>query len=250
MKVFDRYLSGVSTLKISLAILVFLLVGCGSDGNSNEIDNSGVVRPTGPGEENDEDNEEDPDEDIDEDIEQVGTQLDEIGDGNGGVVIEGENCDWNSANDGWVDNCTIYDDSMAPGEGYRRSLYTMGIQRLVYCLGDIDTEKSIEEFSDGIFGPVTTEAVIALQERINVVADGKVGENTWGAFEDLLDAPKVYNEEFASYSIRALECDDLTAQFYQRRSSDYDWKMARTPGSGSMINFSTECDPQVIQGCE
>ncbi|HSN59206.1 MAG TPA: peptidoglycan-binding protein, partial [Clostridiaceae bacterium] len=34
--------------------------------------------------------------------------------------------------------------------------------------------------SDGIFGPVTENAVISFQKRLGIMVDGVVGQQTWG----------------------------------------------------------------------
>ena len=219
MKVFERISSGFSAKTIVLMFLASIMFGCSSSDNDDGVINT---------------------EDPDDTTEVAGDPLDEIGDGAGAEAQTGEGaiCDDASRNDGWEDNCEINDSET----GFNNSLYAMGIQRTVFCLGiNPSSSASIEAFADGVFGPMTKLAVEEFQERRNILVDGFVGPQTWGALEDVLDAPVVFDTEYAQYSVRgAPGVCDTEAQFYQRRTTPFDWKMARTPGSAEMILFSTD----------
>lgn len=168
----------------------------------------------------------------------AGDPLSDFGDGEGDVaqVGEGAICDDASRNDGWVDNCKIYEGSA----GFSTSLYALGIQRIVFCIGiNPSGAATIGQFADGIYGPNTALAVEEFQSRRGILADGVVGPQTWGELEDVLDQPVVFDSEFAAYSVNSVNCGS-EVQFFQRRAAPYDWRLAETPGSSSMIPFSTE----------
>lgn len=68
-------------------------------------------------------------------------------------------------------------------EVLREGDYGVGVSALQYYLNYIsDFYDTIPQVAiDGVFGPATTEAVIALQNVFGLVPDGIVGENTWNA---------------------------------------------------------------------
>ena len=146
-------------------------------------------------------------------------------------------CDGDSRNDTWTDNCALQKDGL-----YGNSSYTKGVQRVVFCLGiNPGNSASIEAFSDGLFGPNTEAAIMEFQENQQLVADGIVGPQTWGGLQDVLDLPQDFDVDYISYSVQGNGCG-TEIQFYQLADQPdevpFSWKMARTPDSPEMIQFS------------
>jgi hypothetical protein len=222
MKLLEQSLSTQPLKMALLVLLTSLAVGCGSSSNTDDeefideepIDNGGVVT--------------------------------EIGDGVGSVAPDKDGlCDGESKNDGWTDNCTLNQ-----GGTYGDSSYTKGVQRIAFCLGiNPSNSTTIDAFADGLFGPNTEAAVEEFQRRRDksdansfdstILVDGIVGPQTWGELEDVLDSPEVFDNEYYSYAVNGADCG-LEAQFYQRGTANFDWKMAKTPGSIKMIQFSID----------
>lgn len=119
------------------------------------------------------------------------------------------------------------------------SSYTKGLQRIIFCLGSHPDNQTIVAFSDGIFGPNTKAAVEQFQTDSSIAVDGIVGPETWGALQNIVeldpevDAGNGYN----SHSLISNDCG-TEPQFYQNQTGNGDWKLAKTPGSTTMVQFS------------
>ena len=113
----------------------------------------------------------------------------------------------------WDDNCGV-----SRFGQFRNSLYTAGIQRVVYCAGFGDAA-DVDAFTDGDGGPATFGAVEAFQEANELTADGIVGPSTWGALQDELvivtSAPLTGDGPFFDgYGVSGGRCAD-DVLFYQ-----------------------------------
>jgi len=104
------------------------------------------------------------------------------------AVCGGENgSDNNSSNNDWSDNCVIRRGQFAT------SLYSVGIQRLLFCAAGnfasgTTSGTDYREFADGIYGPNTEAAVEAFQRtEEGLTVDGIVGPVTWGRLQNLVD---------------------------------------------------------------
>ena len=98
--------------------------------------------------------------------------------------------DNNSSNDDWADNCLIRR-TVDSGQGqFADSLYTVGVQRIIWCSGfDSDSPSgSYTAFADGEFGPGTELALTRFQggEPNPIDTDGRVGPMTWGKLQDAI----------------------------------------------------------------
>lgn len=143
------------------------------------------------------------------------------------------NTDEYSLTSGWSDNKWISVSS------YASSSYSKGIQRIIYCLGSHPENQSIAQFADGIFGPNTKAAVEDFQENRGIAVDGVVGDETWGALQDVVEIDSLVDtgDGFNARSIDGNSCG-TEAQFYQSQSTPFGWKMAKTPSSTEKVQFS------------
>ena len=150
----------------------------------------------------------------------------------------------------WDDNCTV-----ARNGQFANSLYTAGIQRVVYCSG-FGEASNVDVFADGDMGPATAAAIDAFQEDEGLVADTIVGAQTWGALQARLERIEVapLDGGFDTYAVATTEgesartgCDQ--ALFYQvveaapsvtEPGATGGWTLARSAGSGEQVEFSVE----------
>ncbi|MGK0284064.1 MAG: peptidoglycan hydrolase-like protein with peptidoglycan-binding domain [Patiriisocius sp.] len=88
--------------------------------------------------------------------------------------------DADSSTPNWNDNCVI--ERQAAGGQFADSLYTAGIQRVVYC-SDFGTGANYGVFADGEFGEGTEAAVQAFQRAEGLTDDGIVGPQTWARLQ-------------------------------------------------------------------
>lgn len=90
--------------------------------------------------------------------------------------------DPDSSTNTWADNCVVTGNNQ-----HRNSLYTAGIQRILWCTGfDDPAVGSVDAFTDGDWGPATQRALEAFQTDRGLTADGAVGPQTWQALRDSL----------------------------------------------------------------
>jgi len=168
----------------------------------------------------------------------VSDNTDADADGNTGIITP--TCaDMNSSNDDWGDNCEL-----RLGGEFANSLYVQGAQRIIWCQGFGGTQ-TIEQFADGIIGPITDQAIRDFQSANGLEADGIVGPRTWGGLRSTLSAVSpdqtIGGVDYARWSIDGPRCDLLTPQFYQEFVG-FDllgWQMASVPGSTILIDFSS-----------
>lgn len=205
MKLTSKSISQNLCRSILVAAVATLAVGCGSSS-----DDVGVENPDNTGSE-------------------------------GGETTEPlvSNSDEYSKNSEWSDNKWISVNSNAT------SSYTQGIQRIIYCLGSHPNDQTIGVFADGIFGPNTKAAIEDFQGNRAIAIDGIVGDETWDALQAVVeldievDAGNGYN----AHSIDGASCG-TEVQFYQNQTGDGDWKMAETPSSTKMVQFSISAPNQ------
>ncbi len=149
-------------------------------------------------------------------------------------AIGGPNTDEDSSTPAWNDNCRI----QAADGNFPISQYARGIQRVVFCSGFGNGE--VDAFSDGNFGPMTSDAVRDFQRENNIGVDGIVGPETWDALQAALSEGQTSlvtgYEEFTIAG--SLDClGDV--QFYQD-TTDRNWRMARSSGSTELAPFSID----------
>lgn len=156
-----------------------------------------------------------------------------------------EGSDNSSATAAWNDNCYI-ERSLTGGQ-FADSLFSVGIQRVVYCLGYANetTYPDYTDFADGEYGPASEEAVIAFQNAESLTPDGVVGEFTWGRLQDRLElltlgvageAPDVFG--FSTGSCAGIP---LFYQTVSEANEPLGWMLARDqPNEAEMIPFSYE----------
>jgi peptidoglycan hydrolase-like protein with peptidoglycan-binding domain len=155
-----------------------------------------------------------------------------------------------SANNSWDDNCVI--ERQAGGGQFADSLYTAGIQRVIYCAGFGDGA-DYAAFADGEFGPGTEAAMQDYQADSSLTADGAVGPQTWAKLQseiELLTAG-TFNSEgvgYDTFGFKAGRCAD-SVLFYQETSPLADgsgvdlggWTLAKNPPSSDQrVPFSTD----------
>jgi len=141
--------------------------------------------------------------------------------------------DNNSSNVTWDDNCFVFQN----GE-FASSLYTVGIQRVVFCEGfdDRDETTDYRDFADGIYGPNTENAVRNFQRDEVIADDGIVGNQTWGRLEDRLDRLSADGITPEVYGFIDGVCSGIPL-FYL---SNAGWDLARNaPNEDVAIPFST-----------
>ena len=168
----------------------------------------------------------------------------------------------------WNNNCFVRIANNT-GEGqFANSLYTVGIQRVVFCSG-FGNGTSYTDFADGLFGNLTEGAVFDFQESSPDPqnGDGEVGPRTWeklqnaiallgegGEFMDNGDG----NGTFAldAYGFTTGRCANIPL-FYQIVFPNSDpalgpiedgWLLARnTPNDDETAPFSISGDLSVIE---
>jgi len=148
--------------------------------------------------------------------------------------------DADSANSSWNDNCQLKRFGT-----YASSSYSQGVQRILWCQG-FGGDSTIESYADGAFGPNTARSVRNFQTaNPPLVVDGIVGPETWAALRGKLNQIAVADIDIggAIYTSHAIDgCDAATVQFYQEVSAFDEllgWKMALTPGSATLVDFSS-----------
>lgn len=145
--------------------------------------------------------------------------------------------DPNSADDMWTNNCVIKRFGT-----YAQSSYAQGVQRILWCQSaSLQTTSTIGSWADGAFGQLTADAVRDFQTANSLAVDGIVGPETWNSLRSKLSIIASTSTS-AGYEAHAISgCDENTAQFYQEVNG-FDllgWKMAATPGSATLVDFSS-----------
>ena len=168
---------------------------------------------------------------------------------------EGEDLDNNSATVIWGDNCTIERANSFGNGQFADSLYTVGVQRVVWCAGfDGDTPPvgSYIDFADGEYGPNSEAATQQYQSDRGLVADGIVGPASWGELQEeitRLGEPGTFNAEgvaFDAYGFDEGRCADIILFFQEVTPGDDGisvveggWELARNqPNELERIPFS------------
>ena len=172
---------------------------------------------------------------------------DEDGDGFPDTAVcgseDGSDADSSTAN--WNDNCVVKRTSI--GGEFADSLYSVGIQRVVYCL-EFGTGADYIAFSDGEYGPGTETAVEAFQRSESLTDDGIVGPRTWERLQEKVEV-LVFGEVGSIPDTLGFSdgpCADIP-MFYQYTSASASgdgidlgaWELARnTPNADQRIPFS------------
>lgn len=99
--------------------------------------------------------------------------------------------DNNSSNDEWSDNCVVRRSTTSAGQ-FADSLFSVGIQRVLYCAGFAETsdyagDNDYTDFADGEYGPASEAAAIRFQEEELLVSDGIVGRQTWARLRERVE---------------------------------------------------------------
>lgn len=154
--------------------------------------------------------------------------------------------DNNSSNNTWDDNCHV---RRATENGqFARSLYAVGIQRVLYCSGfSVGGATSSIAFADGIYGPNTETAVENFQRAEGITVDGDVGSETWPRLQARLTRLDfgVVGTTPDSFGFTEGPCAN-TVLFYQNTIPNgldspipTNWELARNePNEGQRIPFS------------
>lgn len=155
--------------------------------------------------------------------------------------------DNNSSNNTWDDNCVIKRSSI--GGQFADSLFSVGIQRVVYCSG-YGTAENYGAFADGEYGPGTEAAVQEFQRAEGITDDGIVGPITWGRLQqqiELLSAGTVGTVP-DTYGFSGGRCAGIP-MFYQFTTANASgdgivlggWELARNaPNADLRVPFSYE----------
>lgn len=148
-----------------------------------------------------------------------------------------------SANNTWTDNCTVSGQNQ-----FRNSLYTAGIQRIVWCAGyDGGTgAASVDAFTDGDWGPGTQAAVEAYQAARGLVPDGIVGPSTWQALQnELTNDPLEFAQENGTepYGVEGDRCSALplflnTIVFENNMVIAGGWQLTQGATNDAAVPFS------------
>ncbi len=151
-----------------------------------------------------------------------------------------------SANNTWTDNCNI-----SRANQFSTSLYTAGIQRIVWCAGfqGDSGATTVDAFTDGVWGNNTQQAVEAFQSARGLVPDGIVGPNTWQALQDeLTDDPLSFisgSSGVEPYGVRGDRCS-TTALFLNSVSIEGGnfvqggWQLTQGATNESPVPFSID----------
>lgn len=162
--------------------------------------------------------------------------------------------DNNSSTASWDDNCLVARAirSEAQGAFLADSLYAVGIQRVIFCLG-FGNGASYTDFADGEYAELSEAAMQQFQSSEGLVADGLVGPASWGALEsqlELLNAGTLdgTGQGVDTYGFTTERCNGIP-MFYQTTSLASDginidvggWSLARNqPNQGQTTDFSFE----------
>lgn len=152
--------------------------------------------------------------------------------------------DNNSSTASWNDNCVV--ERQASGGQFADSLYTVGIQRVVYCSG-FGESATYDGFADGEFGPGTEAALQAFQRAEGLADDGIVGPQTWARLEEKVQILATGETGVTPNTLGFTEgrCAN-TPLFYQQTTVGAgggavggSWELARnTPNETQRIPFS------------
>lgn len=209
-----KLISGVgrkSSQYLLIAAMTSLLVACGGSGGDSaettepfgdlDSDNDGTINSEDIDDDNDgildiDDNFTDRDGDGFDDVsgftdeELNGPVIPDVpgdADGDGFVDVTdtalcgGESgTDNSSINNTWNDNCLV--ERTSTGGQFADSLFSVGIQRVVYCSGFGDGA-SYTNFADGEYGPGSVAAMQEFQREEGLTDDGIVGALTWARLQ-------------------------------------------------------------------
>lgn len=82
----------------------------------------------------------------------------------------------------WRNNCEL--STQTPG----KTLYTLGAERILWCLEYDDLVHELAEFADGRFDRHTRNAVAAFQEDEGLDTNGRIDAPTWARLQSKLDS--------------------------------------------------------------
>lgn len=191
----SRVLTSASKI-IGAAALSVLLVACGGGTSGDVLD--GDLDP-------------DPDfSDLDNEL--GGDNIDDLGEEENIVIVEGIDADDNgipdeaeglvckgrggsdpdSSNNSWADNCVVEpfirnsSDTDWVNGPFQKSYYVQGMQRILACREYGGASESIDAFADGAFGDGTVEALREFQADQGLIVDGIVNDETWAELQSLV----------------------------------------------------------------
>lgn len=160
--------------------------------------------------------------------------------------------DNDSSTPDWNDNCLVKRESL--GGQFADSLFSAGIQRVLYCSGFAETAdyadgRDYTNFADGEFGPASEAATIAFQQsESGLVVDGIVGRQTWAKLQEQVERLDVdtLNETSHTYGFLEGVCAGIP-MFYQSVTTSGGgatvelggWTLARNqPNDATTVPFS------------
>ncbi|MGQ7847808.1 peptidoglycan-binding domain-containing protein [Granulosicoccus sp. 3-233] len=149
--------------------------------------------------------------------------------------------DNSSVNAAWNDNCLV-ERSLTGGQ-FADSLFSVGIQRVLYCSG-FGNASSYIAFADGEYGELSEAAAIEFQNAESLTPDGVVGRETWGRLQTRLELLAIAgaDETRDTYGFTSGRCAGIPL-FYQEfvNSEAGGWTLARNqPNEAEEIPFSYE----------
>ena len=175
-----------------------------------------------------------------------------------------------SNNENWDDNCYLdYDinrddpDSVTRSPFYH-STYVQGVQRILFCRESAGTADDINAWSDGFFGINTFNAVVAFQAAEGLLQDGRVGPETWGRMQTLVDDVSLVVDAdsdafYNAYGIARvdapatlIDCSQQTNFFgefaTEAGSQDFfdGWELSKVAGENIKGAFSIEAPTGVL----
>jgi len=150
--------------------------------------------------------------------------------------------DNNSSDETWSNNCWLK--RQLDGGQFADSLYTLGVQRLLFCNGF--GSGTLATFADGEFGPGTKAAVEAYQAARGMTPDGIVGGMTWTQMQMELGSAMIVEgmPNTDAFAVNGLACENQVvffADFESPTNPAYNnWDLAEPVNGTGRRNFSID----------